>query len=57
MVTSEEKYKKQLQWFLDRIGKRVFRDSLSYNCESCTCVENNGLIIKDENHQDLKNNG
>jgi hypothetical protein len=38
------------QWFLDRIGKRVFRNKTSCNCDICKDVYEKGLIISDEMH-------
>lgn len=43
-------YIKQKQWFIDRIGKRVYRAFGSCHCESCTHVAKNGLIISDSLH-------
>lgn len=39
-----------LQWFIDRIGKRVFRDKNLCNCGVCKNVFQNGLIITDKQH-------
>lgn len=39
-----------LQFFLDRIGKRVFRDVIDCNCQTCKDIGERGLIIQDENH-------
>ena len=47
---AEENYQKRRQWFLDRIGKRVFRGPASCPCPTCTNVTNEGLIIHDEVH-------
>jgi hypothetical protein len=38
------------QWFIDRIGKRVYRDKNTCDCEICKIVFENGLIIKNEMH-------
>jgi hypothetical protein len=38
------------QWFIDRIGKRVYRDKNTCDCEMCNDVFENGLIIKNETH-------
>lgn len=38
------------QWFIDRIGKRVFRESNGCKCETCKRITNDGLIIFDEQH-------
>ena len=36
-----------LEWFKDRVGKRIFRDHHEC-CTDCTEVAENGLIISDE---------
>lgn len=40
------------KWFLDRIGKRVFRDPNNppCGCNTCNDIEKNGMIITDQNH-------
>ena len=38
------------KWFLDRIGKKVFRTSNGCNCETCKRITNDGLTIFDEQH-------
>jgi hypothetical protein len=43
-------HKKRGQWFVDRIGKRVFREETSCPCSTCKNVGENGLIINDEMH-------
>lgn len=43
-----EKHNKQ--WFLDRIGKKVFRTNGQCKCEVCANVVKNGLIIAGELH-------
>jgi len=40
------------QWFIDRIGKRVFRTESSCSCGVCKMVFEQGLIIIDEMHAD-----
>lgn len=47
---NSEKYEERKRWFIDRIGKRVFRGPVSCNCETCVRVHNEGLIIADEFH-------
>ena len=37
-------------WFIERIGKRIFRDKLSCDCEACREVEEHGLVIHDRIH-------
>lgn len=41
---------KDKQWFIECIGKKVFRDTNKCNCQVCVDVFNNGLVISDENH-------
>jgi hypothetical protein len=38
------------QWFIDRIGKRIYREKNICDCEVCTKVYKEGLIITDEQH-------
>jgi hypothetical protein len=38
------------QWFLDRIGKRIFRNGSGCSCNVCANVYENGLIIRDAYH-------
>ena len=38
------------KWFLARIGKRVYRDAGTCDCESCRDTEKNGLIVADKFH-------
>lgn len=40
------------QWFLDRIGKRIYRDKSTCTCPTCANVEENGLVIADEKDAD-----
>ena len=37
-------------WFIDRIGKRIFRDSAGCECDSCKDIMKNGFLIKDKEH-------
>ena len=39
-----------LQWFVDRIGKLVFRNQLGCGCNSCEEAEIHGLIINTYQH-------
>ena len=43
-------YSEREQWFIDRIGKRVFRNKTSCKCEICGNVYEQGLTISDKNH-------
>lgn len=38
------------QWFLDRVGKVIFRNETSCKCLVCAKVYENGLYLTDENH-------
>ena len=38
------------QWFINRIGKRIYRKNNICNCRICVHVHEEGLIIIDENH-------
>lgn len=38
------------QWFIDRIGKRVFRETNGCKCETCKRITNEGLVIFDKQH-------
>lgn len=42
--------KHKLKWFTDRIGKRIYRDKTTCNCETCTRGWKEGVIIRDEDH-------
>lgn len=48
--TPKEKYEERKKWFTDRIGKTVFRNKSTCDCDSCRGVEKNGLEITDYNH-------
>lgn len=47
-----EQIRHDKQWYIDRIGKRVFRTKSSCQCEVCDAVYRNGLVIADEMHAD-----
>jgi len=38
------------QWFIDRVGKRVWRNENNCGCVDCINVHKHGLIIKDKEH-------
>lgn len=40
----------RLQWFIDRISKRVFRNPSNCTCDTCNRVVEEGLIINDAFH-------
>lgn len=39
-----------LQWFKNRVGKRIYRDKVSCPCETCVNITKNGLTIHSEFH-------
>ena len=41
---------KTLQWFKDRIGKRIYRDHNGCPCESCTRRNERGIVVAGEYH-------
>lgn len=48
---SNKNYKpKSIEWFKDRIGKKIYRDKLSCPCETCEVNGIHGLIVEDELH-------
>jgi len=49
-MTTEEKYNQRLQWFKDRIGKRVFRPMTTCRCKTCEDAYLNGVEISDDGH-------
>ena len=38
------------QWFIDRIGKRIYRKNNICNCDICLNIHLEGLIVIDEMH-------
>lgn len=43
-------YQRPKKWFIERIGKRIYRDRTSCSCKHCEETYRNGLVITDENH-------
>jgi hypothetical protein len=43
-------YTEREKWFIERVGKVVYRNKTSCPCDICNNVANNGLIIADHNH-------
>lgn len=41
---------KRKKWFIDRIGKKVFRGKGTCFCDSCMRSYFNGIVIQDEFH-------
>ena len=39
-----------LAWFIERIGKKVYRDRNICSCDYCQDIKVNGITIKDLNH-------
>jgi hypothetical protein len=42
--------KHELQWFLDRIGKTIFRGFGTCRCNVCDIVAHQGLTLFDKEH-------
>ena len=42
--------RKSKDWFLERVGNRVYRDDNGCDCNVCKSVMIHGLIIHDEHH-------
>ena len=40
----------RLQWFKERVGKRVFRNKNGCDCPSCEVVYKTGVVITDQFH-------
>jgi hypothetical protein len=40
----------RLNWFIDRIGKRVFRNDVTCQCETCQNISKSGIVIEDNMH-------
>jgi hypothetical protein len=55
-MTKQEQFKsswnKRHQWFIDRIGKTVYRPPVSCTCQSCIDGHLKGILISDETHAD-----
>lgn len=51
-IQAKNAYQKRKQWFIDRIGKRVFRPPVKCQCESCKDGHINGILISDADHAD-----
>ena len=41
---------REKQWFIDRIGKRIYRKENFCPCPICVNVQKQGLIVLNENH-------
>lgn len=48
-------YEERRQWFLERIGKVVYRNSNGCGCTVCAEVYREGLLIDDESHASYLN--
>jgi len=42
--------KYSLDWFIDRIGKRIYRKETSCKCDTCREVYENGIVVHDDDH-------
>lgn len=43
-------YSERRQWFIERIGKVIYRTKTDCRCRSCEQVYENGILIEDEFH-------
>lgn len=43
-------FPKQKEWFIERIGKRIYRDPTTCPCHHCKDISENGLVVGDEQH-------
>lgn len=41
---------KDLQWFIDRVGRKIYRENNICECGICVDVFKNGLIVMSESH-------
>ncbi len=41
------------KWFIERVGKMIYRNKLNCKCKSCSDVERNWLVIMDKQHADV----
>ena len=41
---------KDKQWFINRIGKRIYRHTDTNCCEHCQKAYKDGIVVNDENH-------
>jgi len=41
---------KTKQWFIDRIGKKIYRNSNGCDCEVCKNIGVHGVIVSNELH-------
>jgi len=41
---------KTKEWFIERIGKTIYRDKVGCNCKDCNINFEKGLIVVDEQH-------
>lgn len=41
---------KDLEWFKQKIGKTIYRDSDGCSCPTCERIVENGLTVADEQH-------
>ncbi len=49
---AHKNYEIRKQWFIDRIGKKIYRNKTTCDCAICESVYKNGLTVSDEMHAD-----
>ena len=42
--------KHKLEWFIERIGKKIYRTKSQCNCMVCTNVFKSGVFVADKSH-------
>jgi len=45
-----EATKKEQKWFIERVGKRIYRTNNRCNCEICVTAYRKGIVILDRVH-------
>ena len=43
---------KSKEWFVERIGKRIYRDAMRHCCAVCDDVAERGLVVHNDMHAD-----
>ena len=46
----ENLYNERKKWFLDKVGKVIYRDKSFCDCAVCKRVEDNGVFVSDSSH-------
>lgn len=46
----ENLYNERKKWFLDKVGKVIYRDKSFCDCAVCKRVEDNGVFVSNSSH-------